>query len=191
MVSNRPHISASRLTAHHPYRRSERGERTILGRITKRGNRYLRCCSYKAPAPFCFDPRGGRRRIILLNVLLALERGVGGCKRLLCSERNGSEIAVRRGGRPAWRLAMKSLRALAFLSACSTLAIDARPSGAEIYRPWCAGYPPTGSICAFNSFEQCMMTAGPGTGASCYQNPWYLYYGPGSNGSARQRARRR
>jgi hypothetical protein len=87
---------------------------------------------------------------------------------------------------------MKSLRALAFLSACSTLAmIDAGPSGAEIYRPWCAGYPPTGSICAFNSFEQCMMTAGPGTGASCYQNPWYLYYGPGSNGSARQRARRR
>jgi hypothetical protein len=88
---------------------------------------------------------------------------------------------------------MKLLRALVFLSACSALAmIDARPSGAEIYRKWCAGYPPTGSICAFNTFEQCMMTAGPGTGASCYKNPWYLAYGSGSDSTARrERVKRR
>ena len=88
---------------------------------------------------------------------------------------------------------MKSLRALVFLSTCSALAMfDARPSIADVYRPWCAGYPPTTSICAFNSFEQCMMTAGPGTGASCYQNPWYLAYGSGSNGTARrERGKRR
>jgi hypothetical protein len=87
---------------------------------------------------------------------------------------------------------MKSLRAFAFLSACSALAmIDARPSAADVYRRWCADYPPTASICAFDSFEQCMKTAGPGTGASCVQNPWYLYYGSGSNGSARQRTKRR
>jgi uncharacterized protein DUF3551 len=88
---------------------------------------------------------------------------------------------------------MKPIRAVVFLSACSALvAIDASPSTAEIYRPWCAGYPPTGYICAFNSFEQCMKTAGPGTGASCSQNPWYLYYGPGSDGGARRvRAKQR
>jgi len=88
---------------------------------------------------------------------------------------------------------MKPVRAVLALFACVTLAvIAASPRRAEIYRPWCAGYPPTGSICAFTSFEQCMKTAGPGTGASCYQNPWYLYYGSGSDGSApRERGKRR
>jgi len=28
--------------------------------------------------------------------------------------------------------------------------------------------------CTFTSYEQCMMTAGPGTGGSCIQNPWFL-----------------
>jgi Protein of unknown function (DUF3551) len=88
---------------------------------------------------------------------------------------------------------MKTTHAVLALLACSAIVmIDARPSTAEIYRPWCAGYPPTGYICAFTSFEQCMKTAGPGTGASCSQNPWYLYYGPGSDGSAqRERVKRR
>ena len=88
---------------------------------------------------------------------------------------------------------MKTIRAVVFLTACCVLAaIDSRLGVAEVYRPWCAGYPPTGSICAFTSFEQCMKTAGPGTGASCYQNPWYLYYGPGSDDTVRrERAKRR
>ena len=40
--------------------------------------------------------------------------------------------------------------------------------------------------CAFTSFEQCMMTATPGTGGSCVQNTWYLWYGP-TDSSARPR----
>jgi len=88
---------------------------------------------------------------------------------------------------------MKTIHAvLALFVGLAMLGIAARPGVAEIYRPWCAGYPPTGSICAFDSFKQCMMTAGPGTGASCYQNPWHLYYGSGSDGSGRhERAKRR
>jgi hypothetical protein len=37
----------------------------------------------------------------------------------------------------------------------------------------------SGTSCAFTSFEQCMMTAGTGTGGFCVQNPWYLAYGEG------------
>jgi hypothetical protein len=51
---------------------------------------------------------------------------------------------------------------------------------AEIYRPWCVQYQGSRSgstSCAFTSFEQCMMTGGPGTGGVCVQNPWYLWYG--------------
>jgi Protein of unknown function (DUF3551) len=75
-------------------------------------------------------------------------------------------------------------------------AVGARPSTAEIYRPWCVqylgGYSGTTS-CTFYSFEQCMETA-RGNGAYCYQNPWYLQYGehgqaPG--GGDRQRSRPR
>jgi hypothetical protein len=46
-------------------------------------------------------------------------------------------------------------------------AVLTAPSVAEIYRPWCVSYPWVGTTCAFTSFEQCMMTAGPGTGGSC------------------------
>jgi UDP-N-acetyl-D-mannosaminuronate dehydrogenase len=37
------------------------------------------------------------------------------------------------------------------------------------------------------------MTAGPGTGGSCVQNPWYLWYGSNSPSTTGQggRARRR
>jgi uncharacterized protein DUF3551 len=69
-------------------------------------------------------------------------------------------------------------------------AIDARPSLAETYRPWCVQYTGRGSAtnCSFSSYEQCMMTAGPGTGGYCVQNPWYLWYGP--NGGSRGRRSR-
>jgi Protein of unknown function (DUF3551) len=61
--------------------------------------------------------------------------------------------------------------------------IDMRPSAAETYRPWCAQDSGRSGArnCSFSSFEQCMMTAGPGTGASCVQNPFY----PGSPGQSR------
>jgi hypothetical protein len=67
--------------------------------------------------------------------------------------------------------------AFALLALAALAAVDARRSVAEIYRPWCVSYPWTGTTCTFTSFEQCMMTAGPGTGGSCEQNPWYLAYG--------------
>jgi hypothetical protein len=68
-------------------------------------------------------------------------------------------------------------------------AVDAPSAGAEIYRPWCVIYQSgsgngAGPTCAFTSFEQCMMTAGPGTGGSCVQNPWYLAYGEGRKAAA-------
>jgi hypothetical protein len=53
--------------------------------------------------------------------------------------------------------------------ASATLAIDAQPAAAEIYRPWCVQYGGSdgdnGTTCAFTSFEQCMMTARGGGGA--------------------------
>ncbi len=75
---------------------------------------------------------------------------------------------------------MNAMRtAMATLAFFSPIAVGGlRPAGAEIYRPWCVSYPATTTkSCAFSSFEQCMMTAGPGTGGVCVQNPWYLQYG--------------
>jgi hypothetical protein len=36
------------------------GDRTILGSISKRGNRYLRSCSFREPDPFCYGTPAGR-----------------------------------------------------------------------------------------------------------------------------------
>ena len=81
---------------------------------------------------------------------------------------------------------MTAIRVAFALSAvCSLTALDARSSVAEIYRPWCVSYPAaTVKSCTFTSFEQCMMTAGPGTGGVCVQNPWYLRYGPSGPSTA-------
>ena len=79
---------------------------------------------------------------------------------------------------------------LGVFAACLLTAIDARPSIAETYRPWCVQYSGRGigTTCTFTSYAQCMMTAGPGTGGYCVQNPWYLSYGPdGSGGRDRRR----
>ena len=73
-------------------------------------------------------------------------------------------------------------------------AIGAVPSAAEVYRPWCAqyyGFGSGGTNCSFTSYQQCMMTAGPGTGAWCVQNPFYLAYGSGRQGDTIDRAARR
>ena len=71
--------------------------------------------------------------------------------------------------------------AFALLAIAASAAIDVRPAAAVTYRPWCVQYSGgsgnNGLTCAFSSFEQCMMTGGPGTGGSCVQNPWYLWYG--------------
>jgi hypothetical protein len=76
--------------------------------------------------------------------------------------------------------------ALVLLAVTAFAAIDARSAAAEIYRPWCVQYSGgsgnNGLTCAFSSFEQCMMTGGPGTGGSCVQNPWYLWYGEHGQG---------
>jgi hypothetical protein len=88
---------------------------------------------------------------------------------------------------------MKTVCAVAIVLAFSSL-LDVRPSYAEIYRPWCAVYQGnrTGATnCGFTSFQQCMMTAGPGTGASCVQNPWYLAYGSGQGGNGYGKVRRK
>ena len=89
---------------------------------------------------------------------------------------------------------MKPMRtAMTLLAVCPlTVIIDARPSGAETYRPWCVVYSGRDGAytCIFTSFEQCMMTATPGTGGSCVQNPWYARYGEpgrGQDGDDRRR----
>jgi hypothetical protein len=86
--------------------------------------------------------------------------------------------------------------ALISLAVCVLTVIDTSTSFAETYRPWCVQYSGRGGggrNCGFTSFEQCMMTAGPGTGGSCVQNPWYLWYGSNSPSTTGQggRSRRR
>jgi hypothetical protein len=89
---------------------------------------------------------------------------------------------------------MKTVCGVAILLAFSSL-LDVRPSYAEIYRPWCAVYSSSrgggARNCGFTSFQQCMMTAGPGTGASCVQNPWYLAYGSGRGGEVNGKVRKK
>ena len=72
--------------------------------------------------------------------------------------------------------------ALFALAVC--VVIDVREAAAEIYRPWCVVYSGRDGAytCIFTSFDQCMMTATPGTGGSCVQNPWYARYGEHGRG---------
>ncbi|HEY6993807.1 MAG TPA: DUF3551 domain-containing protein [Xanthobacteraceae bacterium] len=76
------------------------------------------------------------------------------------------------------------------LAVCLSTALDAGPSIAETYRPWCVQYfGRGGENCGFTSYEQCRMTATPGTGGVCVQNPWYLWYGEQGSGTGRGRTR--
>ena len=75
------------------------------------------------------------------------------------------------------------LAAILFVAPAAIAALGAAPVAAEIYRPWCAQYTTGGedggaTNCGFTSWEQCMATA-RGAGATCVQNPWYLWYGSG------------
>ena len=82
---------------------------------------------------------------------------------------------------------------LALLALAAFSAVQARPAGAEIYRPWCVHYVPqdNGTNCGFISYEQCMLTA-RGAGGTCMQNPWYLKYGSGERAAeSTARPRRR
>jgi hypothetical protein len=74
--------------------------------------------------------------------------------------------------------------AFALLALAVLAGIDTRPAAAEIYRPWCVVYSGRDGAytCIFTSFDQCMMTATPGTGGSCVQNPWYARYGEQGRG---------
>ena len=91
---------------------------------------------------------------------------------------------------------MNAIRAVLLLLILSSLtAIDVRPAASEIHRPWCAQYYGRGGDgarnCGFVSYEQCMMTATPGSGAFCVRNPWYQAYGGGQNDVASPRRARR
>lgn len=89
---------------------------------------------------------------------------------------------------------MKRTRpAMVLLAVCALTAIDARPSIAETHRPWCVVYSGRDGAytCIFVSFEQCQMTATPGTGGSCVQNPWYSRPGPNSPSTTGQAGRPR
>ncbi len=81
---------------------------------------------------------------------------------------------------------MKAIRAMLVVGTLSALTtIDARPAAAETYRPWCVQYSGRDGAytCTFSSYEQCRMTATPGSGGYCVQNPWYLQYGSGGERS--------
>jgi hypothetical protein len=83
--------------------------------------------------------------------------------------------------------------ALVLITVGTMIIMDPRPSAAEVYRPWCVQYTGRdgGTNCGFTSYQQCMMTATPGSGAICVRNPWYEYYGDRSPSrqSVRQRTR--
>jgi Protein of unknown function (DUF3551) len=89
---------------------------------------------------------------------------------------------------------MNAIRAVLLLLILSSLtALDVRPAASEIYRPWCAQYYGGGSDarnCGFVSYEQCMMTATPGSGAWCVRNTWAVPPGGGQNAGNARRARR-
>jgi hypothetical protein len=90
---------------------------------------------------------------------------------------------------------MKISRTAAVLLAFAVLmaAIGAPPSSADSTRPWCVVYSGRDGAytCIFSSFDQCMMTATPGTGGSCVQNPWYAQSHPSSPSRTGQAARSR
>ena len=90
---------------------------------------------------------------------------------------------------------MNAIRAVLLLLILSSLtALDVRPAASEIYRPWCAVYYGRGGDgarnCGFVSYEQCMMTATPGSGAWCVRNTWAVPNGSGQNAGTARRARR-
>ena len=83
---------------------------------------------------------------------------------------------------------MTKTRAVLILAVLAASAVGTRESAAQ-YRPWCVQYPGRDSgawTCTFATYEQCRMTATPGTGGVCVQNPWYGY-GPDQGGQARRR----
>jgi len=63
-----------------------------------------------------------------------------------------------------------------------------RAEAAPVYR-WCANYWDRGVVtCAYDTFQQCLDTAGGGAGGYCNENPaWH----PAPAAAPRQRAKRR
>lgn len=54
-----------------------------------------------------------------------------------------------------------------------TVALAPGASLAETSYPWCAVYTDGYNNCSFESYEQCKLTATPGSGSSCQQNLQY------------------
>jgi Protein of unknown function (DUF3551) len=140
------------------------------------------CLGFPLPAARFFSRVGFTRSVRRLVRLGRFHR------RRRAKLETSAALAIRRtlfNRRPIERTAMITVRAaFTMLTLTALAAIGARSASAEIYRPWCVQYQSgsgngAGPTCAFTSFEQCMMTAGPGTGAFCVENPWYLAYGEG------------
>ena len=70
----------------------------------------------------------------------------------------------------------------------SMLSFGSVAQSAPSYR-YCADYPWRGDVtCAYDTFEQCLATAGGGMGGSCRENPWWR---PGQIAPARVRKAKR
>jgi hypothetical protein len=83
--------------------------------------------------------------------------------------------------------------ALVLVVLAAATASDLQPSAAQPFRPWCVQYSGRGAAmtCTFHSYEQCRMTATPGSGGFCVRNPWNLWYGEGGQGTTGEGRRAR
>jgi hypothetical protein len=83
---------------------------------------------------------------------------------------------------------------LALLLFSGWAAVDLQPAAAQVHRPWCAQDMSArngGTSCTFSSYEQCRMTATPGSGLFCTPNPWYQHSAGSGSGPAVRRGRAR
>jgi len=135
---------------------------------------------------------------MLAAVPANLDRTLATARSSACDERGNNVpwLVLDRQAVHIRRIATIMIRAaFALLTLAVFAAIDSHPAAAEVYRPWCVVYSGRDGAytCIFTSFEQCMMTATPGTGGSCVQNPWYARYGEhgrGQDGGDRRRSER-
>ena len=85
----------------------------------------------------------------------------------------------------ARRSAMRTIICVLGIATAAAM-LPARAEAAPTYR-WCAHYQDRGVItCAYDTFQQCLATAGGGAGGSCSENPVW----PGPAAAPRQREKR-
>ena len=82
---------------------------------------------------------------------------------------------------------MRTILCLLGVSIVAAL-LPVRAEAAPTYR-WCASYQDRGVVtCAYDTFQQCLATAGGGAGGSCSENPAWQ---PGPAAAPPQRAKRK